>query len=125
MATGLGHVLPERARTVREPEAEARRERDHVRPVVVAIGDEGDEAGPDEAGQVVREREVRVGDEDVGEAQLGQRGDTVGDGAVQAVARPPQHLGACFLGPSRHLVVVADDVDGQRPRGGGGGSGNH
>ena len=52
------------------------------------------------------------------DAQLGQRGEAVGDRAVEAVARPPEDLRAGPLRPVGDLVVVAHDVDGQR-RGGG------
>ena len=41
---------------------------------------------------------IGMGDEDVGEAQLRQRGHPVGDGAVQAVPRAPQDLSARGLG---------------------------
>ena len=73
-------------------------------------------AGDGDGAEVVGERQVAVGDDDVVEALAGDRRPAGVDGAVEAEPRAPQHLGAGGVGPRRDVVVVAGDERRQRPR---------
>ena len=73
--------------------------------------------GDGDGAEVVGQRQVAVGDDDVVEALAGDGRPTGVDGAVEAEARAPQHLGAGAVGPRRHVVVVAGDERRQRPGG--------
>ena len=68
------------------------------------------------AAEVVGQRQVAVGDDDVVEALAGDRRPAGVDGAVEPEPRAPQHLGAGAVGPRRDLVVVAGDERRQRSR---------
>ena len=69
--------------------------------------------------KVASERQVGVGDDDLGRRRRRPAGDAVGDRAVEPEARRPDAPSApSRLGPGGDVVVVAHDAD--RQRGGGG-----
>ncbi len=107
----------EGARTVGEAEPCVRRELDHVRALVAAVGDQRDPAEPHQPGKIASERQVGVRHDDTAYAEAGELGDARLHGAVQSPTWLPQDdrpLAACPVGDLR---IVADDRDRQGRRG--------
>ncbi len=110
---GLGPVPPERPGPVAELEAGVGGNARHVRAVVAAVGHERHPGMPGGPGEIDREGEVGVCDDDAVDAELDKGGDAVSHGAVEAASRSPDHLGTGRACPCRDLVVVTHDEDRQ------------
>ena len=94
-AAAFGGVAPERAGAVGEAEADRGRDADDVGAVVAAVGHEGEPAEPSQPREVDGQRQVGVGDDDALRSRSAPSDwHAVGDGAVEAEARAPQHVGA-------------------------------
>ncbi len=107
----LRSVAPERARAVAELEARSARDARDVGAVVAAVGHEGDAVVTGRPGEVDRERQVGVRDDDAIDVERGERGHAVVHRTVQPSTRAPHDFRAGGSRPVGNFVVIADDED--------------